>query len=161
MVRPPCDVGSAARTALIRDPAGNLFGVWQGVSVAGAELTREPMTFDWSRLVTEDVPGVKEFYRVLFGFDTSSVPAAMHGPLDAFAIDYDLVAVVSPKTAFPTLAPQWLLCVLVTDLDRAAETVARLGGSEVVPRYLQPGITRVGVFCDPQGAVFLLLERIT
>src|SRR5262245_23569698 len=63
---PPMDVLDAGRMAVLADPIGAVFGVWQAGMHKGAELVNEPGTFSWAELVTDDVPASKAFYGAVF-----------------------------------------------------------------------------------------------
>src|SRR2546422_260672 len=52
---PPMDVLDLGRMAILADPIGAVFGVWQPHSFAGAEIVNEPGAFSWNELLTTDV----------------------------------------------------------------------------------------------------------
>jgi hypothetical protein len=42
----------------------------------------------------------------------------------------------------------------VSDFDRAAEQIARLGGKVALPKFPVPGVCWQGYFLDPEGNTF-------
>ena len=58
----PFDVMDAGRMAVLADPAGAVFMLWQPKETIGAELVNEDGAWSWSELVTDDVEGSKRFY---------------------------------------------------------------------------------------------------
>lgn len=54
--------------AMVRDPAGAQFGLWQGRAHVGCELVNEPNTLLRNDLVTPDPVPAREFYAAVFDF---------------------------------------------------------------------------------------------
>ena len=59
------DVG---RTALLRDPVGAVFAVWQPCAHVGAGLVNEPGALTWNELTVRDVDTAGPWYAALFGW---------------------------------------------------------------------------------------------
>src|SRR5947209_16221944 len=66
----PFDVMDAGRMAVLRDPEGAAFCVWQANRHRGAQVVNEPGSLTFNGLNTRDVDGAKSFYRSVFGWDT-------------------------------------------------------------------------------------------
>src|SRR5688500_17888941 len=64
----PIDVMDDGRMAIIRDPVGAQFGLWQGRAHFGAEVVNEPGALVPNDLVTPDPEPAREFYAQVFGF---------------------------------------------------------------------------------------------
>src|SRR3954452_5694725 len=75
VVMEPFDSLDGGRIAVLADPAGAVFGVWQPGAHKGAELVSEPSAWSMSQLVTPDVEGSKAFYGALFGWETEAFDA--------------------------------------------------------------------------------------
>ena len=73
VLREPQEVGEAGRMAVVTDPAGAAFAVWQGRGFPGAGLVNEVGTFSLNQLNTSDPEGAKRFYCDLFGWRTEFV----------------------------------------------------------------------------------------
>ena len=66
----PFDVFDAGRMALVQDPTGATFALWQANASIGAKLKDELYSFCWNELATRDTARAGEFYTRLFGWDT-------------------------------------------------------------------------------------------
>jgi predicted enzyme related to lactoylglutathione lyase len=65
----PFDASPCGRIAVLRDPAGAAFGIWQAGLRSGAQLVNEPSAWAMSTLNTDDPEGAPAFYRALFGWE--------------------------------------------------------------------------------------------
>src|SRR6201986_4062246 len=65
---PPFDVMDAGRMAVIQDPQGAFFMIWEPRKNIGAELVNAPGAFCWNELYTSDLEAAKRFYGELFGW---------------------------------------------------------------------------------------------
>src|SRR5205085_980978 len=76
----PTDVFDHGRKAVVADPSGASFGLWQPRKRIGARLMGEPGAFCWNELYTRAPEGASAFYRALFGWRTETVgmPAPPH-----------------------------------------------------------------------------------
>ncbi|PTR40517.1 putative enzyme related to lactoylglutathione lyase [Rhodococcus sp. OK611] len=64
----PMDVMGQGRMAIVRDPSGGQFGLWQGQAHVGCELVNEPNTLLRNDLVTPDPGPARDFYAAVFDF---------------------------------------------------------------------------------------------
>jgi predicted enzyme related to lactoylglutathione lyase len=64
------------------------------------------------------------------------------------------VAGIGGQPDLGSTTPAWTTYVWVDDADRAAAKVSEAGGSSLVDPVEVPGAARMGVFADPEGAVF-------
>ncbi|HEV8278848.1 MAG TPA: VOC family protein [Streptosporangiaceae bacterium] len=150
------------RAAVLADPAGAVFGVWQPGTHRGAQLVNEPGAWSWSALNTHNVEASKAFYAAIFGWQTGTfgtgdgqvtlwrVPGYVGGePKQPVA--RDVVAGMVPAPA--QVAPHWSVDFWVDNVDATADTALKLGGTVIsAPASTQAG--RTAVLADPQGAQF-------
>ena len=61
--------------AVLADPAGAVFCVWQPGEHRGAQVVNEPGAWAMSALLTPDPEGVKDFYGAVFGWESDSFDA--------------------------------------------------------------------------------------
>jgi predicted enzyme related to lactoylglutathione lyase len=158
----PFDAPPAGRMAVLLDPAGAVFCVWEAGIRRGAQLINEPSAWAMSILNTNDPDRAKRFYLALFGWETE-----MFGPVTLFRLPgyvggepeqpvaRDVVAVMAAGDG----ESGWSVDVWVADADRAAATAADLGGSVVVAPRDIPGF-RNAVLADPQGAVLSVSQLV-
>ena len=71
----PFDVRDAGRMAVLADPEGAVFCVWQAKEHKGAELVNEPGSLNFNSLNTRDAEGAKAFYGAVFGWEALELGA--------------------------------------------------------------------------------------
>ncbi|MEV1079327.1 VOC family protein [Streptomyces sp. NPDC050211] len=147
IVTAPLPVGDLGRAALVADPEGAVFGLWQAGSHRGFGRRHEPGTFAWTELYTRDTEGANNFYGGLF-------TDALFGPDAEPDFGRAPVSDVFP----PEMPPHLLVHFGADDCDAVLETVLRLGGRVQAPPF-DASYGRVAVVTDNQGASFALLQR--
>jgi predicted enzyme related to lactoylglutathione lyase len=177
----PFDVMDAGRMAVLTDPEGAAFSVWQAGQNKGAQVVNEHGALNFNGLATRDVEGAKAFYGALFGWQVLTLPAgsmwtlpgygdhleerspglreqmAQMGAPDGFI---DVVAALNPVADGDSGAPvHWSVTFGVDDADAAAAKARELGG-EVVAGPLDAPWTRMAVIKDPQGATFIASQFV-
>ncbi len=166
----PFESLDGGRMAILVDPAGAVFGIWEPGEHRGAQLVNEPGAWSMSPLHTRDPEGAAAFYRAVFGWEPEEMnPRDRGGPtlmrLPGFVggeplqpVPRDVVAVMAPMSPdqFPDEVPShWSVDFWVDDADATAERSAQQGGSVLAPPYDVPGVgLRQAVLADPQGATF-------
>ncbi|MFC1431672.1 VOC family protein [Streptacidiphilus sp. N1-3] len=156
---PGADRTGISRTALVRDPSGAVFGLWQAdaeAALPGAAFVGEVGSFAWNELYTADPAAVAPFYSTVLGIEVTPVESAPG--IYVFTVDGRPVAALSdsenlPRSAYPT----WLTYFAVADLDAARTELGRAGGSVLGDTFDTP-LGRAGVARDPQGAFFGLVQ---
>ncbi|MEU6354843.1 VOC family protein [Streptomyces sp. NPDC047072] len=147
----PMDIFDVGRFAVVVDPAGAAFQLWQPRAFAGAGLLNEPGALGWVELLTRAPERAVVFYTGLFGW---SVNASEH--YTQWGIDgADFGGMVRMDEKFPPeVPPHWLPYFAVTDVDTTAATATEAGGTVLMEPTSVPGGPRIAVLRDPQGAVF-------
>ncbi|MGZ4299479.1 MAG: VOC family protein [Solirubrobacteraceae bacterium] len=150
---PPFDVMQAGRMAVIQDPQGGWFLIWQPNQHLGAQLVNAPGALCWNELGSPDLDGSAAFYGSLFGWTTS--------PMEGGDMPYLIInnggrsnGGIRPPMP-PGTPPFWLVYFATEDLDATLAKVSELGGN-VVMGNTDIGVAHIGVVQDPQGAVFAL-----
>ena len=150
----PFDVMQAGRMAVIQDPQGAVFSIWEPRDTIGAELVNAPGALVWNELSSPDTAGSKAFYSGLFGWEMT----AFEGVNDYFVIRVGEASnggITAPQA--PGTPPHWLVYLGVEDLDTALAKLEELGGSKIAgPIDIQ--MAKFAVVSDPQGAVFALYD---
>jgi uncharacterized protein len=157
VLREPFDSLDGGRMAIVADPAGAVFGLWQHGEHAGAELVNEPGAWAMSLLHTTDVQGAPAFYGAVFGWETESFGPATLFRLPGFVggepqqpVPRDVVAAMVPAADGPA---RWTPDFWVHDADAVAAKAGELGGAVLAPPS-DNGVGRTAVLADPAGAVF-------
>jgi uncharacterized protein len=151
VVAGPFDVEDAGRMAVIRDPLGATFAVWQPYSRPGAGLVNEPGTMCWNDLVTSDAETSARYYRELFGWRIEPIADGAYWTIyNGDSTNGGLL----PLEGMPQV---WNAYLATDDLDATLATVEEAGGEVRIPRRTVPA-GRFAVVSDPQGAAFSLFE---
>ncbi|MBV8215708.1 MAG: VOC family protein [Verrucomicrobia bacterium] len=152
----PFDVFDAGRMAVIQDPTGAIFSIWQAKSSIGIRLTGVPGTFCWADLATPDQAAAEVFYRSLFGWEFP--PGEIHTGYLHIVNRGEFIGGIPPVRPSDGAPPHWLLYFLVAKLDLALEQLKQGGGTVVVPATEIEKAGRFAVVQDPQGAFFAFFE---
>ena len=181
VVSEPFDVLDAGRMAVLADPGGAVFCVWQAGGHRGAQLVNEPNTWNWSDLNTRDLEAAKEFYGKIFGWEAKALEPGENAPtmwcvpgygefltkddpdlperLDEYEAPEGFADAVGwlqpmPEDQFPAdVPPHWHVTFSVEDADASTERALELGGEVTVPPMDVPWV-RLAVLRDPHGAAF-------
>jgi predicted enzyme related to lactoylglutathione lyase len=153
----PMDVIDVGRAAMLTDPVGATFAVWQPRAHVGAGLVNEPGAMAWNELTVRDVDTARPWYGELFGW-TGQPHAFGDGTYTEWHLDgRDVAGLIEITDSWPPEVPNhWMTYFGVEDCDAAAARVGDLGGTVLVPPTdIPPG--RFAVTADPQGAVFSVI----
>ena len=153
----PMDVMEEGRMAVAADPAGAVFGLWQGGNTTGIGVANEPNTLSWNEHMSADFDGSKAFYQAVFGYTYQD----MSGDGFKYAMPtvdgHEVGGIGEYPEGTPAVTPAaWAAYFAVTDTDAAMAKVTELGGRVVDPPRDTP-YGRIGVVTDNHGAVFSLI----
>jgi uncharacterized protein len=177
VVMEPFDVMDAGRMAVLTDPEGAAFCVWQAKEHKGARIVNEPGSLNFNGLNTRDVERAKSFYGSVFGWETLRLEGGaemwtLPGYGDHLERDNpdlrkqvagaggpagfeDVVASINPIAEDqPDVPAHWSVTFAVDDADATAKKATELGGKVAVPPFDAPWV-RMTVLTDPQGATFI------
>lgn len=169
----PLAAGSAGRWAVLVDPTGAAFGVWEAGDREGAQLVNQPGTWAMSSLHTPDPAAAAAFYGAVFAWEAE--PIAPEAPITLFRragyiggepgqpIPRDVVAVMTatePEPNGPSVPPHWNVNLHVGDSDATAARAADLGGRILMEPMDTPGF-RSAVLLDPLGGAFSVSHIVT
>jgi predicted enzyme related to lactoylglutathione lyase len=151
---PPFDVMEVGRMAVIQDPQGAFFQVWEPKGHIGAALVNAPGALSWNELASSDIEASKQFYSGLFGWTFAEVEG---GPIPYTTIKNaagrDNGGLRSPAPGEPPA--YWLVYFGAEDAADALQKAEGLGGKKLAGPYpMGPG--KIAIAIDPQGAVFAL-----
>jgi len=177
----PFDVADAGRMAVITDPEGAAFCLWQPNNHKGAEVVNEQGSLNFNTLATRTPEVAKTFYGAVFGWQTLTIPAgvmwtmpgygdhleektpglrqqiAQMGAPDGFI---DVVAALNPiADGGAGTRARWSVTFAVDDVTATAAKARELGG-EVVTGPLDAPWARLAVINDPQGASFIASQFV-
>ncbi|MDX6633488.1 MAG: uncharacterized protein QOG09_255 [Solirubrobacterales bacterium] len=150
---PPFDILEAGRMAVIQDPQGAFFMVWQANQHIGAGLVNVPGALAWNELASSDLDGSKAFYSELFGWEISPFEGSPEPYLAIKNGDANNGGI--REATPPGTPPHWLVYFGADDVEASLAKVEELGGTKVAGP-ISIGMGSIGVAQDPQGAMFAL-----
>ncbi|MCU1244936.1 MAG: glyoxalase [Acidobacteria bacterium] len=158
LIAEPFDVMDMGRMAIIKDPQGAMFAIWQPGTMIGATIVNEPGAFCWNELATTDQEGARAFYSQLFGW-TSKISEGGPGPYTEWQRgEHPLGGMRGLMEGEPIGTPYWLVYFTVENCDASVEKMKELGGKVFMPGYDIPHVGRMAFGADPQGAVISIIE---
>lgn len=162
VVCPAFDVATHGRMAVIKDPTGAHFSVWQPINNQGIGLTGVEGTLCWEDLSTPDVPSARQFYSKLFGWEImEGTEGQPHSDYLHIKNGEEFIGGVPPaKHRSPGVPPHWLPYFFVNNCDATAAKAKQLGASLCLDPMTMEGVGRMAVVSDPQGAVFAIFQAM-
>ena len=154
----PFDVFDAGRLAIIVDPAGAMFAVWQPKQGIGAEVFGEPGALAWNELYTNDVAAATTFYGGLFGWQASPAPSPV-GEYTVFSLDgQPACGMMAIREEWGPVPPNWSIYLAVEDLESSLELVVEMGGKVLYPPMEVENVGRISMIQDPMGAYLSVIQ---
>jgi predicted enzyme related to lactoylglutathione lyase len=146
------------RMAVLKDPTGAVFSVWQPRRHHGLGTIGVEGALCWADLNTPDPEKARTFYSDLLGWkfitgehDSSGYLHIMNGS--------EMIGGV-PPTAHrnPHIPPHWLIYFQVADCNASAAKAKELGAAyRLAPMFIER-VGTMAVIADPQGATFALFQ---
>jgi uncharacterized protein len=181
VLQEPFDVMDAGRMAVVADPEGAVFSIWQAKAHKGARVVNEHGTLNFNDLATRDPEGAETFYGDVFGWKRLALPTGAMWTLPGYGDHLeerspglraqmtqmgapegfiDVVAAFNPIADDDTETPaHWSVTFGVDDVRATAAKAVELGG-EVLEGPVDAPWTRIAVIRDPQGATFIASQFV-
>jgi predicted enzyme related to lactoylglutathione lyase len=151
---PPFDVMDAGRMAVIQDPQGARFMIWEPKNNIGAGMVNAPGALSWNELATPDLDASAKFYSDLFAWVVE--------PVEGMGMPYAMIKTAAgtanggmQPASPPGSPPHWLVYFGAGDIAAAQAKGVELG-AKVLVETMDVGVGKLAVLQDPQGAVFAL-----
>ena len=160
VLAPPFDVMHQGRMAVLQDPTGATFQVWEPKAHIGVRVSREPGALTWSELTTRDPKAAEAFYTALFGWTAKhSAPAAVMEYTEFSVGGQPAVGMMAmPEGMSPHVPSYWMPYFQVSDLDASTSRAKELGGTVMVGPQAIPDGGRFAIVQDPQRAMFAMFQ---
>ena len=153
----PHHVPGQGRFAILRDPTGAEFALWEAESNIGAEIAEAPGAMRWCEVNTRDSDAARRFYEVIL----SAEATRMDGPGTTYyrlmQDDTPLAGILQMTKEWEGIDPHWMPYFQTEDAAAAADAATAAGGSVGVPPFETP-FGRIAVLSDPAGAHFSVME---
>ena len=134
VLAPPFDVMDAGRMAVLQDPAGAVFLIWQPKDHIGAKILNEPGALCWSELTTRDTKASETFYTALFGWVAKhSAPGAPMEYTEFSVGGQPSIGMMAMPPGMPAHVPSyWMPYFNVVNCDASAAKAKGLGANVMV-----------------------------
>jgi predicted enzyme related to lactoylglutathione lyase len=181
VISEPFDVMDSGRMAVLTDPEGATFCVWEAKEHKGAKVVNEHGALNFNGLATRNPEGAEAFYGAVFGWRILTLPSGVMWALPGYSDHLeaaspglrqqmvemgapdgfiDVVAALDPIAADDSTSPaHWSVTFGVDDIDATATKAKELGGDVVAGPFDAPW-TRMSVIKDPQGATFIASQFV-
>ena len=117
------------------------------------EVFKTHGAFSWSELSTSDPAAASEFYGKLFGWRFDKMDMGT-GPYHVAKLGEASIAGVMGFAPEAPPVPCWGVYLTVDAVDETVSQCQALGGKLCAGPFDVPGVGRMAVMMDPQGAVF-------
>ena len=158
VIAQPFDVMDAGRMAILQDPTGAMFQVWQPGTSIGVRTLNEPGALCWTELTTSDTFSAERFYTALFGWKPKHSGPESPMPYTEFTVEGangpSIGMMAKPPHLPPTVPSFWLPYFQVADVDASVAKATSLGAEVHFGPQDIPNAGRFAVIADPQGAAF-------
>ena len=156
----PFDVMDLGRMAVLQDPTGAIFAIWESKKHTGTRVTQEKGTLCWVDLSTPDPETAARFYSQLFGWKLEKGQNDPSGYLHIKNGEEFIGGVQPVQHRDPNTPPHWLPYFETGNCDTTTATARQLGAKAYVDPTTMENVGRWSVLADPQGAVFAAFQAI-
>jgi len=158
VIMPAMEVADQGQMCVAMDPTGAVFGAWQADKMFGFGVANEPGSVVWNECRTRDAAVARHFYSAVFGYTYSVMDADDdYQTIDGAGPGNTVGGIGRLDASLPESIPShWMTYFMVEDADATAAKVTASGGEVRMGPWDTP-IGRMGIFSDPQGAVFAIM----
>ena len=153
----PAAIAEAGTWAVVADPFGAPFALWQPAKAEAAEFRGVPGTFCWNELYTEQPEKSVAFYQAIGNLRDKPMDMGGGGTyhvLESFGKSRAGIM----KSPMPGIPQHWMPYVQVANADQTLAKAKRLGAEVKVEAMSSPGVGRFAVIVDPRGASLGVLQ---
>lgn len=157
VLMPVMEVPEQGVMAMIADPAGAVFGLWQPIGHTGFEKYNEAGSVTWDELHSKDFQAATDFYGKVFGWNFQTMSDTddfryVTGQVEG----QDVLGIMDAKAYLPAEVPShWAVYFSVDDVDATCAKAVELGGTVIRPAEDTP-FGRIADLSDATGANFKL-----
>jgi uncharacterized protein len=154
----PFDVMEFGRMAVLQDPTGATFCVWQPKQHQGLGISHVNGTLSWADLSTQEPENAVPFYKALFGWKIEKGDKDDSGYLHIINGEHYIGGIPPAEHRNPNAPPHWLVYFHVDDADAETAKAKELGARVYMEPVTMDNVGRWSVIADPQGAVLALFQ---
>ena len=112
----------------------------------------------WNELITPDIEGAKTFYAELFGWELRDENMGERTYTIAKSNNVEVAGLMETPAEAQGMPAQWGAYVTVENVDTSAARAKQLGATVVMAPRDIPGVGRICVIVDPQGATISMIS---
>ena len=157
VIQPSFDVMDVGRMSICQDPGGAVFCLWQKKRHFGAGVIGQDNAVCWSELATRDTAKARDFYTGLFGWETKGA-ANMATYVEYYAGGQPRGGLLPMDDNWGNVPSHWGIYFQVADCDGTVAKIVELGGKVRHGPFDAPGVGRMAMMADPQGAGFSVIK---
>jgi predicted enzyme related to lactoylglutathione lyase len=122
----------------------------------------KPSNFIWYELMTSDVDAAAKFYGAIVGWTAqdSGTPGMDYRQWAMGGVPVGGLLAIPEDAAAHGMRPAWLGYLHVEDADASVAGVTAAGGAAPMPPTDIPGVGRIAMVTDPQGAAFYVMTPL-
>lgn len=155
----PFDVFDAGRMAVIQDPTGAVFCLWEAKSHVGSRIGGVDGTLCVADLMTRDQEKASAFYEKLFGWRIAKEDEEPeHRYYHIFNGEEFIGGIPPAGWTAKGVPPHWQIYLQVADCDASAAKAKQLGARIYMPPMKVEDVGRMSVMADAQGASFAIFQ---
>lgn len=154
---PAMKVGELGSMAIVEDPAGAAFGLWEPAEFPGLTFDASIGTPVWFETMTKNFDAALPFYRDVLGWTPAMMPGGINYASNR-AQNETTAGLCDASTFLPEEVPSfWRAYILVESTDASCEKIKELGGV-VLDGPIDSPFGRLATVADPTGAQFQIIE---
>lgn len=156
----PMDVLGRGHMALVTDPEGALFGLWEAGTFAGAGIEGEPGSMCWAEVNTRRPADAVTFYSSIFGLRAERMQEADRDYFTLHIPEGPAVGGIFGMTPdMQGIPPHWMPYFVVESLTHGNAVLARHGGTQLHGPIPTPH-GHIIIARDAQGGVFSYMSTV-
>lgn len=154
------DVLELGRMAILLDPTGAMFAVWEQGTHLGMTLDPGELgSLCWCELMTPDIEVAARFYARLFEWTIELAEGQGMRHARARLGEAPVADLMGIGAGHGRVPPHWLAYFAVESCAKATQIVSDAGGRTLVPPSALAEGTTFSIARDPEGAVFGLMGQ--
>jgi len=158
ILREPFDLVGRGRVAVVRDPQGAVFAMVHNDRGDPADSTAGMNEWFWNEIWSDDVASSAAFYTDLVGY--RQLERTVDGTPYLFLAREGKPRVGLVQKPDPQIGNTWVAYLRVADAAAVTGKVESLGGRVLLAPQAEFRNGTLGILADPQGAGFVVQERM-
>lgn len=162
IIKPILNVFDIGRMAVIADPTGGIFSIWQpNKSDVESHIDQDKHgMFCWQELMTYDTDKAARFYCDLFAWNADKKQVDGHEYTEFTNGNSSFAGMLQITPEMGEMPPYWQTYFSIDNCDHAITVAKSKGGKVLHGPFDIPQVGRAAMLQDQQGACFSIIESI-